>query len=114
MKSSQSEKAKVKPKGPVYFSKFTLQDYLMTKTLTNLNPPGPTQKDFINAASRLRPAAQPFLPSRQLNPRAPEFSPRRAESFVEVRSLDLDDGKSCVLSSLHSHSASHHFMLNVK
>ena len=94
MKSSQSERAQVKPKGPVYFSKFTLQDFLRTRTLTNLSPPGPTPKDFMNAASRLSPTAQPFLPSgpsRQLNPRALEFSPR---SYVEVRSLDCDGGKS--------------------
>ena len=95
MKSSQSEKAQVKPKGPVYFSKFTLQDFLRTRTLTSLSPPGPTQKDFMNAASRLSPTAKPFLPSRQLNPRALEFSPR---SFVEVRSLDCVGGKS----SLHT------------
>ena len=100
MESSQSEKDQVKPKGAVYFSKFTLQDYLRTKTMNNLKPPGPTQRDFIKAANKLRPTAQPFFPSRslQLNPRADEFSPRRVESFVSVRSLDYDDGKS----SLHT------------
>ena len=104
MKSSKPETAQVKPKGAVYFSKFTLQDYLRTKTLTNLHPaaPGPTQKDFINAASRLRPTAQPFLPSNQLNPRAVEFFPRGAESCVEVMSLDYDDGKSFIQTSCPS------------
>ena len=93
MESSQSEKAQVKPKGSVYYSKFTLEDYLRTRTMTNLHPPGPTQRDFIKAANMLRPTAQPFFPSQQLNPRAEEFSPRNAESFVLVRSLDYEDGK---------------------
>ena len=95
---SQSEKAQRKPKGSVYYSKFTLEDYLRTRTMININhhPPGPTQKDFIKAANMLRPTAQPFFPSQQLNPRAEEFSPRRAESFVLVRSLDYEDGKSCL------------------
>ena len=108
MKSSQSQEAQVKPKGPVYFSKFTLQDYLRTKTMNSMNsmnnpnPPGPTQKDFIKAANKLRPTAQPFIPSRslQLNPRADEFSPRRSESFVLVKSLDYDDGKSSFQTSI--------------
>ena len=113
MESSQSEKAK----GPVYFSKFTLKDYLRTKTMNNLNPrpPGPTPKDYLHAANKLRPTAKPFFPSPQLNPRADEFSPRRAESCVEVRSLDYEEGKfSLHIFSLELRFSSFYFKFKVK
>ena len=84
--------------------------------MSNLKPPGPTQRDFIKAANKLRPTAQPFFPSRslQLNPRADEFSPRRVESFVLVRSLDYDDGKSSLHIFLLSSFSSFYSKFKVK
>jgi len=83
-----------KSRGPVYFSKFTLTDYKKRDLYT---PTPPTRRDFINAATKLRPTAEPFFPKLKLNPSADEFEPKitagrgRGQSFVVVRSVeDID------------------------
>ena len=97
---SSSELSGMKIPRPVYFSRFTLVDYLRTNTSkTPLSPPEPTRKDFMKAATKLRVTAQPFFPHLELNPAAEEFRPRVSleeggvGSSVVVRSLLEDEGR---------------------
>ena len=103
-----SEFSEVKTKRPraVYYSKFTRRDYLRTRLdQTTFQPPQPTRRDFLAAATNLRPVAKPFFPQQKLNPSAPVFQPREAsdrdrrETFLTVRSLE-DDGN---MLTLHCH-----------
>ena len=64
-----------KARRPVYFSKFSLTDYLREREAPRFPPP-PTIRDFMNAANKLRPTAKPFIPQSKLNPLAEEFQPK--------------------------------------
>ena len=95
MTSSESNAGKTKR--PVYYSKFTLKDYLRTRMVgTTSDPPQPTRRDFMAAATNLRPSAKPFFPQLKLDPDAEEFQPRKASDrasrfcFVVVKSLGED------------------------
>jgi len=97
MTPSEFNEVETKRPRAVYYSKFTRRDYLRTRLdQTTFQPPQPTRRDFLAAATNLRPVAKPFFPQQKLNPSAPVFQPREAsdrdrrETFLTVRSLEDD------------------------